>query len=62
MQTSEGTVEEPPLVEIDLRGQTYEVYVVSTDGVAEGTALATAAAMSSSNSSTLSHAQQQLEY
>jgi hypothetical protein len=49
MQTSEGTQAEPPLVEIDVRGQTIELYVVSTDAVAEGTALATTAAVSSSS-------------
>jgi hypothetical protein len=47
MQTSEGTQAEPPLLEIDVRGQTFEVYVVSTDAVAEGAALATATALSS---------------
>jgi hypothetical protein len=48
MQTSEASQEEPPLVDINLRDQSYEVYVVSTDAVAEGTALAAAALSSSS--------------
>eukprot|EP00882_Tetradesmus_deserticola_P008698 GHRQ01009172.1.p1 GENE.GHRQ01009172.1~~GHRQ01009172.1.p1 ORF type:complete len:425 (+),score=86.47 GHRQ01009172.1:136-1410(+) len=35
MQTSQGSQKEPPLVEIDNRGQTFETYITSTDAVAE---------------------------